>query len=240
MMQPDSLKAALATEAINTALSSIVNQSAVERGEVVDNRMSMGTMCDTSDTLDIDFLIAVQSGCLTTDHITSLDTEASAIIKEHQAMAVDLVQMKVKLVDGSLPDTDIIALMGSSNASSFDNGDNVMIFYDVKASGEDLHWPEMYTAQLRKTHLDRSIKLARYSRTPGELHILDSDVFVLMDGGCSDGFETLVGSMQCGADQALLPVPYSNRTHPLHAIHVDGHARMHTPHRPIHPDDETT
>jgi hypothetical protein len=63
MMQPDSLNAALTTDSINTALASIAKQSAVNRGEVVDNRASMGTMYDTSDTLGIDVLIAVQSGC---------------------------------------------------------------------------------------------------------------------------------------------------------------------------------
>jgi hypothetical protein len=208
MRRPNSLNQALATYAIATALSSIAKQSAVERSEVVNNRTSMGTPYDTANNLDTGFLIALQSGSLNADHVMSLTDDESAIIKEHQDVAAKLVQMNVKLIDGSLPDTDIITLMMSSTIGAFDGG-NVVIFYDVKASGEDADQPATCKALLRMTHLDRSIKLALHSRTPNNLRIRDSDFFVLMDAGRGHDRDTLIGSLKDDTGKAMPPSPSS-------------------------------
>jgi hypothetical protein len=194
------------TEVIKEALASITKQSAVDRGEVVDSRASICTTDATSETYDTDFLIALQSGSLKADHVTCLEEDEMAIIKEHQEMSVKLVQMNVKLIDGSLPDKDIITLMGSSTIGTFDGG-NVIIFYDVKASGEDAKRPEVRKPQLRKMHLERTIKLALHSRTPDELHIRDSDFFVLLDGGRHGNAGSILGSLKDDTDKAMPPVP---------------------------------
>jgi hypothetical protein len=214
---------ALATYAVKDALSSIAKQSVVERSEVVNNRTSMDTMYDTANTLDTGFLIALQSGSLTADHVMRLTDDESAIIKEHQNVAAELVQMNVKLIDGSLPDMDIITLMRSSTIGAFDGG-NVVIFYDVKASGEDADQPATLKAQLRTTHLDRSIKLALHSRTPDNLHIRDSDFVVLMDAGRGHDRDTLIGSLKDDTGKAMPTFPFVNHRHPLPAVLIRGRA----------------
>ena len=205
MRKPDSLNETLAIDVIKDALSAITKQSAVERGEVVDSRASLENAEDAEDTVDVDFLIALQSGSLKVDHVTSLEEDESAIIKDHQELAIKLVQMNIKLIDGSLPDKDIVSLMRSSTIGTFDGG-NVLIFYDVKASGEDAKRPDTRKPQLRKSHLERSIKLALHCRTPDHIHIHESDFFVLMDGGRHGNTSTLIGSLKDDADKAMPPM----------------------------------
>ena len=60
MRKLDSVDSTLAAEVIADALASVTKQSAVERGEVVDSRASMDKPGDADDTLDVDFLIALQ------------------------------------------------------------------------------------------------------------------------------------------------------------------------------------
>ncbi len=211
MRKLDSVDSTLAAEVIADALAAVTKQSAVERGEVVDSRAPLDKPDDAEDTLDIDFMIALQSGSLKSERVTNLEEDDSAVIKEHQDLAVKLVQMNVKLVDGSLPDKDIITLMGSSTIGRFCDG-NVIIFYDVKASGEDAKRPEVRKPMLRKPHLDRSVKLALHCRTGDDISIRDTDFFVMMDGGRHGNAGTLTGSLKDDADKAM-PVPSAKHTH---------------------------
>lgn len=199
--RPDSIDATLTAEVIADALSAVTKQSAMERGEVVDSRASI-EKADDAAIVDVDFMIALQSGCLKADTVVDLEDDDSAVIKEHQDLAVKLVQMNVKLIDGSMSDKDVLAQMSASTIGKFGDG-NVIIFYDVKASGEDAKRPEVRKPVLRKSHLDRSVKLALHCRTPDDLVIRDTDFFVMMDGGRHGNSGTLMGSLKDDADKAL-------------------------------------
>jgi hypothetical protein len=104
--------------------------------------------------------------------------------------------------------------MGSSTVGSF-AGANVTIVYDVNASCDDLHWPGVSNVQLCKTRLNHSITLALHNHMPDNRHIGDSDLFVLMYGGCYNDEDTLTGSLTDDADTAMPPVPLTDRAHPL-------------------------
>jgi hypothetical protein len=202
MRKLDSVDSTLAAEVVADALSAVTKQSAVERGEVVDSRAPLDKPEDGDEGLSIDFMIALQSGSLKSERVTTLEEDDSAVIKEHQDLAAKLVQMNVKLIDGSLPDKDIITLMSSSTIGKFSDG-NVIIFYDVKSSGEDAKRPEVRKPMLRKTRLDRSVKLALHCRTPDDIGIRETDFFVMMDGGRHGNTSTLTGSLKDDADKAM-------------------------------------
>ena len=127
MRKLESVDSTLAAEVVADALSAVTKQSAVERGEVVDSRAPLDKPDDGDEGLSIDFMIALQSGSLKSERVTTLEEDDSAVIKEHQDLAAKLVQMNVKLIDGSLPDKDIITLMSSSTIGKFSDG-NVIIF----------------------------------------------------------------------------------------------------------------
>jgi len=212
MRKIDPVDSTMAAEQIAEALDAVTKQSTVERGEVVDSRAAIEKN-DEEENVSIDVMIALQSGSLKADCVTNLEEDDSSVIKEHQESAAKLVQMSVKLIDGSLPDKDIITILSSSSIGKFTDG-NVIIFYDVKASGEDAKRPEVRKPMLRKAHLERMIKLALHCRTPDDIAIRETDFFVLMDGGRHGNAGTLTGALKDDSDKAT-PVPSSD--HPQHA-----------------------
>jgi len=73
----------------------------------------------TSDETDAapsdEFLVALQAGNLTVDHVNKMADEETHIVKEHQDLAIRHIQINVKLFDGSMGDRDIISAMLSSS-----------------------------------------------------------------------------------------------------------------------------
>jgi hypothetical protein len=151
---------------IETEFKAIADMTARERGEeplLVDTRPS------TADDEEPDeFLVALQSNSLTRDHLGALCSEHEDIIKEHQEKASKLVAQLVRLIDGSLPDKEVLQQLRMSHVGKFNTADldsgSLMIFYDVKVSGEDAKRPMLRKPSLRKSHLDRVMQLALKSR----------------------------------------------------------------------------
>jgi len=76
----------------------------------------------------------------------------------------------------------------------------------VKASGEDARRPERRKAALRRTHLDRLVKLALRSRAsePDEpLAFQQSDILVFFDAGRHGNAHSLLGSLKDDDDKAF-------------------------------------
>jgi len=69
MKKPGSVADALAFETIKVVLEHIAKQSKEERGEVIDTRVPEPE--DAENTMDVDFVVALQSGSLTVDRVTS-------------------------------------------------------------------------------------------------------------------------------------------------------------------------
>ena len=90
MRKLDSVDVTLAAEVVADALSAVTKQSAVELGEVVDSRAPLDKPDDGDEGLSIDFIIALQSGSLKSERVTTLEEDDSAVIKEHQDLAAKL------------------------------------------------------------------------------------------------------------------------------------------------------
>lgn len=203
LKRTDSVADALGSETIKPLIDDIARKSADERGEVLDTASHIvPAESDTPD--DSHYLIALQSGSLrslTVDHLVKMEHDDADTIKEHQDLAVRHLQMGVRLIDGSLPDKEIILAFQKVDAGI----GNLLIFYDVKASGEDSKRPESRKPMLRKVHLERSVKMALRSRNqdPDVYHLLDSDIFVFLDAGRHGNTGSLTGSLKDDADKAI-------------------------------------
>lgn len=200
LKRPDSVADALSSETIKELISDITKKSAEERGEVLDNP---STIEPVEHEEDVDYLIALQSGSLktiTAERLGKLEQDEADTLKDHQDLAVRQLQMGVRLIDGSLPDKEIIASIQKIDSTI----GNLLIFYDVKASGEDAKRPESRKPQLRKVHLDRSVRVALRARTqdPDVLQLPDSDVFVFLDAGRHGNTGSLIGSLKDDAEKA--------------------------------------
>ena len=201
LKRPSPILEALEADVIKLPLENIAKQTRLERGEPIDTRLPHETV-DTDNSVDIDFVVALQAGNLTTDHVSNLAEDDSTIVKEHQEMAIRFVQMNVKLVDGSLIDREIISAIKMSSFGSFDS-DKLLIFYDAKAAGEDARRPDVWKAALRRPHLDRLMKLALSCRCDSDpLTINPSDFIVLFDAGRHGNTHTLLGSLKDDNDKA--------------------------------------
>jgi hypothetical protein len=102
--------------------------------------------------------------------------------------------MNVKLVDGSMSDTEVMNSIKTSTVGQFDHG-NLLVFYDVKAAGEDSEQPDVRKPGIRKQHVDRMVKVALRCRSPDHtaMNIRPSDFYVLFDGGRRGNMGTLLG-----------------------------------------------
>ena len=204
LKRPEPMADVLDNEVIKLALENITKQARLERGEPIDTRAHM-TSDETDAAPSDEFLVALQAGNLTVDHVNKMADEDTNIVKEHQDLAIRHVQINVKLVDGSMGDRDIISAIKLSSFGSFDGG-NLLILYDVKASGEDARRPELRKAALRRTHLDRLVKLALRSRADGSdeaLAIQQSDILVFFDAGRHGNAHSLLGSLKDDNDKAF-------------------------------------
>jgi hypothetical protein len=203
MKKADAIVEAVGTDVLKDALDSVTRHATEERGEVVDSRAPRPSADEGANSVDIDFLVALQSGSLTVDHVTALAEDDTAIIKEHQEMATRFVQMNAKLVDGSMSDKEVMNAIKTSTFGQFDNG-NLLVFYDVKAAGEDSKRTDVRKPAIRKLHVERMIRLALRCRSTDEttMNIRPSDFYVLMDGGRHGNSGTLLGSLKDDSDKA--------------------------------------
>ena len=204
MKRTEPIADVLDNDVIKLALENITKQAKLERGEPIDTRAHM-TSDETDAAPSDEFLVALQAGNLTVDHVNKMADEDTNIVKEHQDLAIRHVQINVKLVDGSMGDRDIISAIKLSSFGAFDSG-NLLILYDVKASGEDARRPELRKAALRRTHLDRLVKLALRSRADGSdeaLAIQQSDILVFFDAGRHGNAHSLLGSLKDDNDKAF-------------------------------------
>lgn len=124
---------------IETELKLITDMAARERGEeplLVDTHQST-VGADEPD----EFLIALQSTNLTRGRLEPSCNDHEYVINDHHEKASMLIAQLIKLVDGSLPDKDVLrhlrqSHVGKFNPANLDTG-SLLIIYDVKVSGED-------------------------------------------------------------------------------------------------------
>ena len=93
MKKADAIVEAVGTDVLKDALDSVTRHATEERGEVVDSRAPRPSADEGANSVDIDFLVALQSGSLTKDPVSALAQSDSASIREHQIMAARFVQM---------------------------------------------------------------------------------------------------------------------------------------------------
>ena len=208
LKRPTPMLEVLENEVIKLALESITNQSKLERGEPIDTRVQLVTGENDGEPSD-DFIVALEAGNLTVDHVNKMGDDDTNIVKDYQDAAIRHVQMNVKLVDGSMADRDIISAIKMSSFGNFDGG-NMLIFYDVKSSGEDARRPDLRKATLRRPHLDRLVRLVLRSRlgdSDGDLFIQQSDIFVFFDAGRHGNVHSFMGSLKNEDDKAVACCP---------------------------------
>ena len=115
----DPIVETLGCETIKELLERLKKHIKEERGEILDIRPQL---TDTENPIDVDSGVALQSGSLSVDHVSSLEEDASSIVKEHQDMAARTVPMNTKFLDGSLKPDAIISAIKTSTFGSFDSG----------------------------------------------------------------------------------------------------------------------
>jgi len=205
LKRPEPILEVLEHEVVKLVLENITKQSKLERGEPLDTRVQLVPDEDDGKPSD-DFIVALEAGNLTVDHVSKMCDDDTNIVKDHQDLAIRHVQMNVKLVDGSMADRDIISAIKMSSFGTFDGG-NLLIFYDVKSSGEDARRPDRRKAALRRPHLDRLVRLVLRSRlgdSDGDLlFIQQSDIFVFFDAGRHGNVHSFMGSLKNEDDKAL-------------------------------------
>ena len=206
--RPEPILEVLEQEVVKLVLENITKQSKLERGEPLDTRVQLVPDEDDGKPGD-DFIVALEAGNLTVDHVSKMCDDDTNIVKDHQDLAIRHVQMNVKLVDGSMADRDIISAIKMSSFGTFDGG-NLLIFYDVKSSGEDARRPDRRKAALRRQHLDRLVRLVLRSRlgdSDGDLFIQQSDIFVFFDAGRHGNVHSFMGSLKNEDDKAVACCP---------------------------------
>ena len=196
-------------DSLKNAFEEIKTLTAKERGEEplpVDTQPSADEAHD-----NIDFLVAIQSNSLSASDLVKISEESSDIVKEHQEMASKLVATLCRLINSNLSDKEMLHQLRTSHIGRLNtdelNGMMVM-FYDVKASGEDAKRPAHRRATLRKGHLDRMMQLVLSSRTPAEsadklTAIKPKEAILIFDAGREGNTSGLLSSIRIG-DQALL------------------------------------
>lgn len=198
----DPIVETLGCETIKELFERIKKHVKEERGEILDIRPQL---TDTENPIDVDFGVALQSGSLSVDHVSSLEEDASNIVKEHQDMAARTVQMNTKFLDGSLKPDAIISAIKTSTFGNFDSG-NLIVFYDVKAAGEDSRRPDERKPALRKAHLDRLVKIVLSARSvSGNYEIRPTDFYCLLDAGRHGNALSLTSSLKDDGDKARTP-----------------------------------
>ena len=186
-------------ERISTEFKLITDMAAAERGDeplLVDTRPSMvdGTEPD-------EYLVALQSNSLTRDHIVMMSPEHEDVIKEHQEKASTLVAQLIRLIDGSLPDKEVLQQLQMSHVGKLNTDElvsgSLMIIYDVKSSGEDAKRPMLRKPALRKPHIDRLMQLALKSRLVDvTAAIPQNEVILITDGGRDGNSAALLSSVK--------------------------------------------
>jgi hypothetical protein len=209
LKRPEPILEVLEHEVVKLVLENITKQSKLERGEPLDTRVQLVPDEDDGKPSD-DFIVALEAGNLTVDHVSKMCDDDTNIVKDHQDLAIRHVQMNVKLVDGSMADRDIISAIKMSSFGTFDGG-NLLIFYDVKSSGEDARRPDRRKTALRRPHLDRLVRLVLRSRlgdSDGDLlFIQQSDIFVFFDAGRHGNVHSFMGSLKNEDDKAVACCP---------------------------------
>ena len=128
-------------------------------------------------------------------------------------MASKLVATLCRLINSNLSDKEVLHQLRTSHIGRLDTDElsgMLVIFYDVKASGEDAKRPAHRRAALRKGHLDRMMNLVLSSRTPAEsadtlTAIKQKEAILIFDAGREGNTSSLLSSIKIG-DQALLCV----------------------------------
>jgi len=158
--------------AVQSELDRITKMAARERGEepaLVDTRPE-STEEAALDGLESEFCVALQSCSLKQDDIKNMTSDTEEILKDFQEKAAKLVAQSVRLIDGSLKDVEVsqqlrMSHIGRMDATNFKDG-SLVIFYDVKASGEQHRRPALRPPVFDKKSLDRLMSLALTSRLP--------------------------------------------------------------------------
>jgi hypothetical protein len=190
--------------------------TATERGE---EPHAVDTLpCGSDDADHGEFTVVLQSSSLTSTHVDNLTSENQDVVKDHQDKAVKLVSQLVRLIDGSLPDKEVLSQLRMShiNKHNFDGATGYLImFYDVKGAGEDAKRPNNRKPAIRKMHLDRLMGLTLQSRSvDGEDHITSlgsHDAIMILDAGRDGNAAPLMSSIKIG-DQPQ-PLQTSNLRH---------------------------
>jgi hypothetical protein len=197
----DPIVETLGCETIKELFERIKKHVKEEWGEILDIRPQL---TDTENPIDVDFSVAHQVGSRSVDHVSALE-DASNIIKEHQDMAARTVRMNTKFLDGSLKPDAIISAIKASTFSNFDSG-NLIVFYDVKAAGEDSRRPDERKPALRKAHLDRLVKIVLSARSvSGNYEMRPPDFSCLLDAGRHGNALSLTSSLKDDGDKARTP-----------------------------------
>jgi hypothetical protein len=156
-------------------LDNITALTATERGE---EPQAVDTLpCGSDDPDHGEFAVVLQSSSLTMTHVDNLTSENQDVVKDHQEKASKLVAQLIRLIDGSLPDKEVLGQLRMShiNRHNFDGATGYLImFYDVKSAAEDAKRPVNRKPAVRKAHLDRLMSLTLQSlicgwRTPSRL-----------------------------------------------------------------------
>ena len=171
--------------------------------------------CGSDDPDHGEFAVVLQSSNLTMTHVDNLTAENQDVVKDHQDKASKLVAQLIRLIDGSLPDKEVLGQLRMShiNRHNFDGATGYLImFYDVKSAAEDAKRPANRKPAVRKAHLDRLMSLTLQSRSAdGEDNITSlgsHDAIMIMDAGRDGNASPLLASVKIG-DQAH-PAPQCN------------------------------
>ena len=197
---------AINDDTLKTEFDRMSQLTAAERG---DEPQAVDTLpCGSDDTDHGEFAVVLQSSSLTSTHVDNLTAENQDVVKDHQEKAVKLVSQLVRLIDGSLPDKEVLSQLRMShvNKHNFDGSNGYLImFYVVKSAAEDAKRPSNRKPAVRKMHLDRLMGLTLQGRSvDGEDHITSlgsHDAIMIMDAGRDGNATPLLSSVKIG-DQA--------------------------------------
>lgn len=202
--------------AVQQELDKITAAAATERGEepaAVDAQPEH--LADDHGSEGADFKVAIQSNLIKVADVRQLSDENVDIIKEFQEKATKLVAQMIRLIDGSLPDKEILQQLRMSHVGKLDSDSltdgTVGIFYDVKASGESQRRPQIRPPGFRKTHIDKLVTLGLRSRVPDpakeseETAIRKNEVVILMDAFREGNSSSILSAVKIGDKVCLRP-----------------------------------
>jgi hypothetical protein len=180
--------------ALRVALDEIKWMTMKERGEdpvPVDTRP---TAEDDTHAADLGFYVAVQSKIINKEELGKAPREDLDVVREYQEMASKYVTHWVRLIDASLPAKEVVNQLRLSHVGKLDSttmeSGSVLIWYDVKASGEDAKRPAHRRPVFRKKHLDKMMSNVLESRSAPEgerLTQLPAREVVLLFDACREG-----------------------------------------------------